>query len=73
MRHVVRRLRRVRMWRQNLDVQRCHARGTAVVIGLAAVAHGVSVDARVSGRELHLHEANRTETLGPESLVKIRI
>lgn len=35
--------------------------------------HGVSVDARVPGHELHFHEADGTEALGLETLVQIRI
>lgn len=37
------------------------------------MAHGVPVDARVSRREFHFHEADGTESLGLEALVEIRI
>jgi len=73
MRHRVHRLGCVHLWRQDLHIQRCRAREAGVVIRLTTVAHGVSVDARVSGHQLHLHEADETEALGLEALVEIRI
>lgn len=73
MRHEMYRLWCIHLRRQNLYVQWCFTRGTAVIIRLTTVAHGVPVDTRVSGHQFHLHEADGTEALGLEALVEIRI
>jgi len=49
------------------------ARGTTVVVGLATVAHGVTVHARVPGHELHLYQADGAEAFGFETIVEIGI
>lgn len=73
MRHQMYRLRCVLLWRQDLHIQRCRTREAVIIIRLATVAYGVPVNARVSGRKFHLHEANGTEAFCLEALVEIRI